>query len=93
MVSPLCLSIRPGRNDGRAFLSRHKRHLTNGCTKARASTATARFQWLETQLGITTTYKTVHQLVHYRLKALPKVARPVSVVNSEEQVEAYKKTR
>ena len=50
-------------------------------------------QWLETQLGISACYKTVHQLVHYRLKAAPKVARPVSVANTEQRVEAYKKTR
>lgn len=50
-------------------------------------------QWLERQLGISAPYKTVHQLVHYRLKASPKVARPVSVENSDERVEAYKKTR
>jgi hypothetical protein len=50
-------------------------------------------QWLETQLGISAPYKTVHQLVHYRLKAAPKVARPVSVANVEQRVEAYKKTR
>jgi transposase len=50
-------------------------------------------QWLEQQLGITAPYKTVHQLVHYRLKAAPKVARPVSVGTSEQRVEASKKTR
>jgi transposase len=50
-------------------------------------------QWLETQLGITARYKTVHQLVHYRLKAAPKVARPVSVATADQRVEAYKKTR
>lgn len=50
-------------------------------------------QWLETQLGITAPYKTVHQLVHYRLQAAPKVARPMSVETSEAKVEAYKKTR
>jgi len=49
-------------------------------------------QWLESQLGISAPYKTVHQLVHYRLKASPKVARPVSAANAEERVEAYKKT-
>ena len=49
-------------------------------------------QWLECQLGISAPYKTVHQLVHYRLKASPKVARPVSAQNSAERVEAYKKT-
>ncbi len=50
-------------------------------------------QWLETQLGITAPYKTVHQLVHYRLKAAPKVARPLSAANTEARVEASKKTR
>lgn len=49
-------------------------------------------QWLETQLGISAPYKTVHQLVHYRLKASPKVARPVSTETSDAKVEAYKKT-
>jgi len=50
-------------------------------------------QWLETQLGIRAPYKTVHQLVHYRLKAVPKVARPISAEQSPERVETYKKTR
>ena len=50
-------------------------------------------QWLETQLGITACYKTVHQLVHYRLKASPKVARPVSTETADAKVEAYKITR
>jgi transposase len=50
-------------------------------------------QWLETQLGISAPYKSVHQLVHYRLKATPKVARPLSAANTEARVEAYKKTR
>jgi transposase len=50
-------------------------------------------QWLETQLGITACYKTVHQLVHYRLKASPKVARPVSTETADAKVEASKKTR
>jgi transposase len=49
-------------------------------------------QWLQTQFGIRASYKTVHQLVHYRLGASPKVARPVSVDHTDEQVEAYKKT-
>jgi transposase len=49
-------------------------------------------QWLQTQLGISAPYKTVHQLVHYRLGAGPKVARPQSVDNTDERVEAYKKT-
>lgn len=50
-------------------------------------------QWLESELGIVSPYKTVHQLVHYRLKASPKVARPVSAQQSQARVEAYKKTR
>ena len=49
-------------------------------------------QWLESQLGIQSTYKTVHKLVRYRLKASPKVARPQSVDNTDERVETYKKT-
>lgn len=49
-------------------------------------------QWLESQLGIKAKYKTLYYLVRYRLKARPKVARPVSAGKSEEQVEAYKKT-
>jgi transposase len=49
-------------------------------------------QWLQTQLGISAPYKTVHQLVHYRLGASPKVARPESVDNTDERVETYKKT-
>lgn len=48
--------------------------------------------WLETQLGIEAKYKTVHKLVHYRLQSSPKVPRPVSVEQSSEQREAYKKT-
>ena len=50
-------------------------------------------EWLETQLGVKAAYKTVHQLVHYRLQASPKVPRPVSDQQLPEQVEAYKKTR
>lgn len=48
--------------------------------------------WLESQLGIAAEYKTVYQLVHYRLQSSPKVPRPVSVEQSSEQLEAYKKT-
>lgn len=48
--------------------------------------------WLETELGIEAVYKTVHQLVHYRLHSSPKVPRPVSVEQSTEAMEAYKKT-
>lgn len=49
-------------------------------------------QWLEQQLGIVAKYKTVHQLVHYRLNASPKVARPESIEQSKVQLEAFKKT-
>lgn len=48
--------------------------------------------WLEIHLGISAKYKTVHQLVHYRLHASPKVPPPVSVEQSSERIEAYKKT-
>lgn len=48
--------------------------------------------WLETQLGVQAKYKTVHQLVHYRLHSSPKIPRPVSVEQSLERIEAYKKT-
>jgi transposase len=49
--------------------------------------------WLENELGVVAPYKTVHKLVHYRLVSSPKVPRPVSVEQSTEQLEAYKKTR
>lgn len=48
--------------------------------------------WLEEHLGIQAEYKTVHRLVHNRLQASPKVPRPVSVKQSCEQMQAYKKT-
>lgn len=48
--------------------------------------------WLKTQFGIQAAYKTVHQLVHYRLQSSPKVPRPVSVEQSSEAMDAYKKT-
>jgi len=48
--------------------------------------------WLETHLGLQAESKTVHKLVHYRLQSSPKVPRPVSVKQSSEQIEAYKKT-
>ena len=35
-------------------------------------------EWLSTELGIVAPYKTVHQWVHYRLGASPKVVRPQS---------------
>ncbi|MBD2175863.1 helix-turn-helix domain-containing protein [Pseudanabaena sp. FACHB-1998] len=42
-------------------------------------------QWLEKQLGIVSTYKTVHQLVRYRLKALPKASHTTSPSSTSEQ--------
>jgi hypothetical protein len=48
-------------------------------------------QWLQEKLGITTTYKNVHDLVHYRMKAKPKVARPYSASQNQAQAEDYKK--
>ncbi|PZU97877.1 MAG: helix-turn-helix domain-containing protein [Pseudanabaena sp.] len=35
-------------------------------------------QWLQDKLGIESTYKNVHDLVHYRLKASPKSAHRIS---------------
>ena len=49
-------------------------------------------QWLQTDLGITAKYKTVHGLVYYKLKASPKIARPQSLEQSSERLEAFKKT-
>lgn len=49
-------------------------------------------QWLETSLGIRAKYKTVHSLVYYKLKASPKIARPQSLEQSTERLEAFKKT-
>lgn len=49
-------------------------------------------QWLEKTLGIEAHYKTVHRLVNKRLQASPKVARPQSTEQSEERLEAFKKT-
>jgi len=48
-------------------------------------------QWLEEKLGIEVKYKTVYKLVHERLKASPKVARPVSKLQSNDRKEDYKK--
>jgi transposase len=49
-------------------------------------------QWLAEKLGIIANYQTVHQLVHYRLKGSPKVARSRSIKQSAEKLEAFKKT-
>ncbi len=48
-------------------------------------------QWLEQTLDIKANYKTVHQLVYYRLKAAPKIARPQSVKQSAQRREDFKK--
>ncbi len=48
-------------------------------------------QWLENKFGIIAKYKTVHSLVYYKLKASPKIARPQSLEQSEERLEAFKK--
>ncbi len=49
-------------------------------------------QWLDRNLGIKANYKTVHGLVYYRLQASPKIPRPQSLEQSEERLEAFKKT-
>jgi transposase len=49
-------------------------------------------EWVSINLGMEVKYKTLYKLVHYRLKASPKVARPVSKLQSSAQKEAYKKT-
>lgn len=49
-------------------------------------------RWLEERLGREVKYKTVHQLVYYRLKASPKIARPLSREQSPGKLEAFKKT-
>ncbi len=48
--------------------------------------------WLDTQLGVQAAYKTVHQLVRYRLQSSLKVPRSVSVEQSTEAMDADKKT-
>ena len=42
--------------------------------------------------GLEVPYKTVHQTVHYRLKAKLKVPRPRSRQTDEAQQQSYKKT-
>ena len=49
-------------------------------------------QLLSEDLGVVANYKTVHQLVFYKLKASPKIARPKSKEQSEERLESFKKT-
>ncbi len=43
-------------------------------------------QWLESKLGRAANYKTLHRLVHYRLKASPKIARPNSAEQSARKI-------
>lgn len=49
-------------------------------------------QWLSERLGREVNYKTVHQLVYYRLKASPKIARPLNREQSPKKLEDFKKT-
>ena len=48
-------------------------------------------QWLLQEYGVEIPYSTVHQVVHYRLKAKLKVARPTSIQRNEEAVITFKK--
>lgn len=49
-------------------------------------------RWLETTLGITAAYRTVHELTRYRLKAKLKVGQKPSPRQDREKIEAFKKT-
>ncbi len=49
-------------------------------------------QWLLQEYGVEIPYSTVHQVVHYRLKAKLKVARPTNIQRNEEAVITFKKT-
>jgi transposase len=48
-------------------------------------------QWLHEQYGIEIPYKTVHQTVHYKLKAKLKVARPTHIKRDDTAVVEFKK--
>ena len=48
-------------------------------------------QWLLQEYEVDIPYSTVHQVVHYRLKAKLKVARPTSIHRDEEAVISFKK--
>jgi hypothetical protein len=48
-------------------------------------------QWLEQEHEIKVAYRTVHQLVRYKLKAKLKVARPQSPQASMEAQQTFKK--
>jgi transposase len=47
--------------------------------------------WLAQEYGLEIPYKTVHKIVHYKLKAKLKVARPFSLKRQEEAVVDFKK--
>lgn len=49
-------------------------------------------QWLCETLGIEAEYRTVHELVRYRLKAKLKAARPVHTQQDTSALDAFKKT-
>lgn len=48
-------------------------------------------QWLATELGLNIAYKTVYQLVRYKLRAKLKVARPQSLKQHPESLSHFKK--
>jgi len=50
-------------------------------------------QWLATELKLNIAYKTVYQLVRYRLNAKLKVPRPQSLKQHPESQSHFKKTR
>lgn len=49
-------------------------------------------QWLVNKLGVTAEYRTVHELVRYRLKAKLKAGRPTHSKQDPIKLEAFKKT-
>lgn len=49
-------------------------------------------QWLEDTLGIKAEYRTVHELVRYRLKSKLKAARPVHAKQDTTEREGFKQT-
>lgn len=49
-------------------------------------------QWIQTALGKTVKYKTVHKTVRYRLKAKLKVPRPQSIKQHLQGATVFKKT-
>lgn len=49
-------------------------------------------KWLDTELGLKVKYKTLYQIVRYRLKAKLKVPRPRSVKQHPDALSQFKKT-